>query len=155
LAIAASLFMLVMYPRQAATNGRANRASEDISNEATQADAELLDAFRSLMAERQLYRDPDLTLTRLGRRLGVPARRVSETVNRQLGMNVSQFINAHRIERAAELLIGSDRPVAEIMAESGFRTKSNFNREFRRVTGMTPAEFRRTSGKAVPRAPSG
>jgi AraC-like DNA-binding protein len=152
LAIAASLLMLVLYPRQAATTGRAHRASEGISDEVTQADVELLDAFRSLMAEHQLYRDPDLTLTRLGRRLSVPARRISEGVNRQFGMNVSQFINAHRIERAAELLADSDRPVAEIMAESGFRTKSNFNREFRRVTGMTPVEFRRTPDVTVPHA---
>jgi AraC-like DNA-binding protein len=38
--------------------------------------------------------------------------------------------------------------VTVIMLESGFGTKSNFNREFLRVTGMTSSAYRRAAGKA-------
>ena len=46
---------------------------------------------------------------------------------------------------------GSARPAAawrvarawtDAMLASGFNTKSNFNREFRRVTGRTPSDWR-------------
>ncbi|MEW6633873.1 MAG: helix-turn-helix domain-containing protein [Pseudomonadota bacterium] len=36
-------------------------------------------------------------------------------------------------------------PVTAAMFESGFQTKSNFNREFRRVTSLSPASWREQS----------
>ena len=36
-------------------------------------------------------------------------------------------------------------PVTSVMFESGFQIKSNFNREFLRVTGMSPSEYRRAN----------
>ncbi|MFC0220395.1 helix-turn-helix domain-containing protein [Pseudochelatococcus lubricantis] len=96
-----------------------------------------------LMAERKLYRDPDLTLDRLSRRLGIPARQVSGAINRKLGQNVSQAVNEWRIREAMDLLAQTDRPVTAIMFECGFQTKSNFNREFLRIAGTTPSALRR------------
>ncbi|MGI6247626.1 MAG: hypothetical protein ACOYJQ_17955 [Pseudochelatococcus sp.] len=58
-----------------------------------------------LMAERKLYRDRDLTLDRLSRRLGIPARQVSGAINRKLGRNVSQAINEWRVRETMELLV--------------------------------------------------
>ncbi|MNN74956.1 HTH-type transcriptional activator RhaR [compost metagenome] len=75
--------------------------------------------------------------------MGIPARKVSQAINQQAGMNVSQYVNQLRIQQAARWLSSSDRPVTEIMLEAGFSTKSNFNREFLRVQGMSPSEWRR------------
>ena len=46
-----------------------------------------------------------------------------------------------RIERACERLLAGES-VAIAMDSSGFSTRSNFNREFRRVTGRSPSEWR-------------
>lgn len=105
-------------------------------------DVALLAQLDALMATQQSYRDPDLTIARLARRLGVPARRVSQAVNRTLALNVSQFINNHRVAEAQRLLRDTEQPVTEIMLAAGFQTKSNFNREFRRVTGASPSAWR-------------
>lgn len=40
------------------------------------------------------------------------------------------------------LLNETDLSITAAMMESGFQTKSNFNREFLRVAGMTPREYR-------------
>jgi hypothetical protein len=72
----------------------------------------------------------------------IPGRKISQAVNRVQQRNVSQMINSYRIADAQRLLRDSELPVTEIMAESGFRTKSNFNREFLRTTGMNPLEYR-------------
>ena len=108
----------------------------------TDEDARLVAALEALLAAQSLYRDPALTLARLARRLGVPARRVSQAVNRARGLNVSQFINNYRVAEAQRLLRETGQPVTEIMLEAGFQTKSNFNREFRRVTGESPSGWR-------------
>lgn len=92
--------------------------------------------------ESQLYLNPDLTLALLARKTGIPARQLSGSVNAVSKRNVSQWINGFRIERAKELLVNTTLPVTEIMLESGFTTKSNFNREFQRIVGVSPTTFR-------------
>lgn len=106
------------------------------------ADREVAASIESLMRTRQLYRDANLTLDRLARRAGIPARQISSAINRTTGKNVSQYVNEFRIAEACQLLQSSDKPVTAVMFEAGFQTKSNFNREFRRVTGMSPVEWR-------------
>ena len=95
------------------------------------------------LRQDHLYLEPELNLARLARKVGLPARKVSQAVNQQMGMNVSQYVNQLRIQQAALWLSSSDRPVTEIMLEAGFSTKSNFNREFLRVNGVSPSEWRK------------
>ncbi|WEX91346.1 AraC family transcriptional regulator [Sinorhizobium garamanticum] len=105
-------------------------------------DREVLDRIDHLLAEQRLSRDENLTLSRLARRAGVPARQISGAVNRLARKNVSQYINDFRIAEACRLLRETDLSVTAAMLESGFQTKSNFNREFRRVTSLSPASWR-------------
>jgi AraC-like DNA-binding protein len=96
-----------------------------------------------LMSERRLYADTGLNLARIARRMGLPARSVSQAVNRVHGISVSHYVNNHRIADACRLLSETDLPVTRIVFDAGFMTKSNFNREFLRVTGMSPSDWRR------------
>jgi AraC-like DNA-binding protein len=105
-------------------------------------DAQTLGAVQALMKDRHAYRDVDLNLDRLARKLAIPARQISAAINRATGKNVSQYVNEHRIAEACLLLAETEKPVTEIMFDVGFQTKSNFNREFRRVTDTTPLEWR-------------
>ena len=106
-----------------------------------EADRALVARARALLQAQKLAADPDLTLARLARRLGVPAKALSAAVNRTEDHNVSQFVNAVRIESACAAL-KAGAPVTQAMFDAGFRTKSNFNREFRRLTGLSPTEWR-------------
>ncbi|MBY5986892.1 helix-turn-helix domain-containing protein [Roseovarius atlanticus] len=109
-------------------------------------DDHVLAEVHRILRERHLYRDPDLTLERLARRVGIPGRRISQAVNRRMGRNVSQEINEWRIREAQALLEQTDRAVTAIMFDCGFQTKSNFNNTFRRVAGMSPSDWRRRAG---------
>ena len=106
-------------------------------------DKAVAQALDALMAERQLYKDVDLNLGRLARRLNLPARRVSSAVNRIHGMSVSHYVNKYRIEEACRLLASTDTSIIQVMMEAGFLSKSNFNREFLRLTGVSPIAWRR------------
>lgn len=100
---------------------------------------------------QELYRNENLSLARLARKVGLPARDLSIAINRAAGVNVSQFVNNRRVAEACRLLDETDRSVTTILFEVGFTTKSNFNREFRRVTGSSPRQWRaRRTGKAQP-----
>ena len=88
--------------------------------------------------------------------MGVPAKALSAAVNRVRGENISRVVNRWRIAHAAGML-QDGASVTEAMLGSGFNTKSNFNREFLRVTGESPSEWRRRmsllpSGEKVARS---
>ena len=144
----ASVLQLFLLGLAAAFAGAGRPAEEDrasapsgprIDSEEDEAVVARVDA---LIRAQELFRDADLNLNRLARRAGLPARRISAAINRVHGKNVSQYINGYRIAEACRLLEAGDRQVTQIMFEAGFQTKSNFNREFRRVTGMSPLEWR-------------
>ncbi len=102
-----------------------------------------------LMQDRKLYRDANLNLSRLARRSGIPVRQISAAINRVMARNVSQYVNEQRIAEACRLLSATDRPVTEIMFAVGFQTKSNFNREFRRITGVAPIVWRERNARGA------
>jgi AraC-like DNA-binding protein len=57
-------------------------------------------------------------------------------------MNVSQWINKRRIDEVAAMLRDTEKSVSEIYKLCGFRSRSNFDREFQRIHGCTPGTFR-------------
>lgn len=160
LTVASVLWLAVAgYAATVADNARpdneANTTAEDLSSSSSPLpappnigdDAAIASRVDVLMLEQHLYRDPDLTLERLARRAGIPGRQISGALNRIHGRNISQLVNEYRVSDAKQRLVTTRDPVTAIMLESGFGTKSNFNREFLRVTGMTPSGYRRTGGE--------
>lgn len=109
---------------------------------ATDDEHQLAKTLDDFIRTHALYTDPSMTLQRLSRRMGIPLRRLSETINRVHGRNFSQVMNEYRIEEAKRLLSQTDARITDIMLESGFQTKSNFNREFLRLTGISPSVWR-------------
>ena len=97
-----------------------------------------------LMKETRLYTDPDLTLVRIARKVGLPARDISSAINRHNSMNVSQYVNRLRLDEACQRLATTDESITNIHLDSGFQTKSNFNREFKRQFGCSPSQWRAT-----------
>lgn len=122
------------------------RPNPDNPPSATTEHSALLEQLAELLIGQKLYADTELNLQRLARKAGVPARQVSRAVNSQTGLNVSQWVNEARVRAACELLKQTDATVLEIMQQVGFATKSNFNREFRRIAGMSPSAWRKQSG---------
>ena len=103
-------------------------------------DPQIWERVQTYMADHTPYLDPDLTLSRLSRKMGVSAKALSSTINLATGGNVSRFINEARIKSARKAMLNGES-VTNAMLLSGFNTKSNFNREFLRVVGMSPSTW--------------
>ena len=61
----------------------------------------------------------------------------------EIGIPLFEYINQARIKKACSLLKNTKRPVTEIAFEVGYNNITFFNRYFKRITGMTPREYRR------------
>ncbi|RUW63429.1 AraC family transcriptional regulator [Mesorhizobium sp. M7A.F.Ca.US.008.03.1.1] len=152
----ANLFILVIVGAAAAAASQsrvplnAAEPAEASSPPDASQDADTIRRVDEMMQDRKLYRDANLNLNRLARRAGTPARQISAAINRATARNVSQYVNGYRITEACRLLTETDQSVTEIMLAVGFQTKSNFNREFRRLTDMTPVAWRDRNAPGMP-----
>lgn len=111
--------------------------------------AELGERWRATIVARQWWRDPELTLASLARRLGTNTSTLSRALNDGLGVNFNEAINRLRIDAVIAAMQGdTDTPVLDLALAEGFNSKASFNRAFKTCTGQTPTEYRRRLAQA-------
>ena len=79
----------------------------------------------------------------LAARAGLSVHHFGRAFRTSTGVTPRAFIEQRRIERARTLIDGTDRPLADIAAVTGFASQSHLTTAFRRATGFTPAAYRR------------
>ncbi len=97
------------------------------------------------MEIKKPYLDPDLTLPKLAENLNVPSHHLSQVINEMHGSNFFDFINQFRVEEVKRKIqdpVFKNYSLLGIALESGFNSKSAFNRVFKNLTGTTPSKFR-------------
>ena len=122
----------------------------------------LLAKLQALMQEERLYRQSEINLDTLSARLNASKHHVSQVINTHLGANFFEYINHLRIQEAIHLLEQTNRQqmhIIEVAYAVGFNNKVSFNQSFRKTTGMTPSEYRKShhrsdSGQHIPSAVS-
>jgi AraC family transcriptional regulator len=85
-----------------------------------------------------------LTLEELAVRADVHPAHFSRVFREKFGCSVGEYVRRLRVEFASRQLLSTDIPLAEIAAAAGFSDQSHFNRTFKSIFGVTPAEYRKT-----------
>lgn len=107
---------------------------------------EYMNKLLRLMEAEKPHLNPNLTIAVLARKTGLPYYQLSMIINNQLNKNFFDFVNQYRIEEARRLLSEPSKitgTILQIAYDTGFNSKSSFNKAFKKYTGMTPTEFRR------------
>ena len=97
------------------------------------------------MESNEPYLDFELTLQKLALQINMPEKQLSLLINQKIGKHFFDFINEYRIEHAKRLL--KDEPqltVLEILYQVGFSSKSSFYTAFKKETGLTPLDYRKS-----------
>ena len=100
------------------------------------------------MEKEKPYLEPQLMLDELADMLKVKPKLLSQVINENLGQNFFDFINRYRIEEAKRLLhypANKKTTVLEVLYQVGFNSKSSFNTLFKKYTGVTPSEFKKSN----------
>jgi AraC-like DNA-binding protein len=107
--------------------------------------ATLLSAIDTAMSTRRLYADPELTLRQLALAVNATQHQVSEALNRYGGESFHDLLNRYRVDDVKNQLLASSSErftIEGIGTSAGFKSRSALYAAFRRLEGMTPAEFR-------------
>lgn len=107
---------------------------------------EKIAAIEGGIHEAKLYLESQINLERFAEHIGVKARDVSMILNSHYNSNFFEFINGFRVLEAKRLLLLPEcqgDTILDIIYKSGFNSQSAFHRFFKRITGMTPSEYRK------------
>ena len=127
-------------------------------NEAVEYLLRLTDAFSQLMegndgcsqnqaierAERYIdnHLEEDLGLQVLADIAGFNASYFSRIFKQKNNCNISDYVTRERMNCARRLLVETDEKIYQIAEKTGYQTVSSFNRVFKKVEGISPAEYR-------------
>lgn len=98
------------------------------------------------LEENQLFLNPELTIDDLAKLLNLNSKKTSRVINESFGHNFFDLINSYRIEYAKNVIKenkDSGQTILEVLYNSGFNSKSSFNTQFKKKTGLTPSEFKK------------
>ena len=91
--------------------------------------------------------NPDLTIDFVADKMAMSKVKLYNKTKELAGMAPGEFMQSVKLDYAANLLKTTRLTIQEILYSSGFNNKSYFYREFKKIFGMTPKEFRaRNSG---------
>jgi AraC-like DNA-binding protein len=102
----------------------------------------------NLMETEKCFLNPDLELPSLAAKLNLTPHELSYLLNKGMGSNFFEFVNQYRVEEAKKLLLSAEHKHLNILGiayEAGFNSKTTFNATFKKVTGVTPSNFKKNS----------
>lgn len=104
----------------------------------------LWEQLQLLMLEKKPFLDSDLKLADLAEMMGLSANYLSQVINRGGEQKFFDYINAHRVQEAVELL--KQKPnvsLLHIALDAGFISQQAFSSRFKKVMALTPSQYRK------------
>ena len=97
----------------------------------------------SLLQELQMNPAQKISLPELARKSCLSTSRLSHLFKEQVGDTILNTLYKYRLERALQLLVSTQRQIAEIASDVGFDCAIHFTRKFRDTFGETPSLYRK------------
>jgi AraC-like DNA-binding protein len=104
---------------------------------------EICDRITKYLQESQAYKNSDFTLATLAHKTGIQHNNISTAINTYLKKNFFELVNTMRIQEVKCLLenLDANRSIDSIYTECGFRSRSSFFATFKKIEGVTPAQW--------------
>lgn len=115
------------------------------------------ESYRRLIATLEKngkYLDPDLTVKELAESMGITSAQLSMVISSQSDHNFYSLVNTFRVEEAKALLASKEyvnRNILDVAYASGFNSKSVFNSYFKKISGITPLQYKKAHSAAIGR----
>ncbi len=104
-----------------------------------------LKSLEEYMRLEKPFLDPDLSIVNISEKLNIPKHYLTEIINRMMDKNFYTYINEFRVDEVKQKIADEsyrEHSIIRIAYDSGFNSKSVFNRIFKQITSLTPTEYR-------------
>jgi AraC-like DNA-binding protein len=103
----------------------------------------VLSQMKSLIEEKKIFIDEELTVNSLAQELGIEPYQLSQIINENFNKNFNYYINEYRIEEAKRMLHADmKRTITSVAYAVGFNSTTVFYEWFNRIAGVSPKKFR-------------
>jgi AraC-like DNA-binding protein len=96
---------------------------------------------------QQRFQDDALKVGDIAKALHTTADKVARKLKEETGLTTEQYILQYRLERAAELLLHTDKTISEIYRDIGLKDSAHFSRVFKDKYKLPPLAFRKNGQK--------
>jgi len=103
-----------------------------------------------VMEKENAFLDEDLTLNKLAQQVEITDKKLSLLLNQHMNTTFYDFINSYRVASVKEKMASKDFENLTLLGmayESGFKSKTSFNRIFKKETGLSPSEYKKSLKK--------
>jgi AraC-like DNA-binding protein len=111
----------------------------------------LFERILQIVSER--YQEP-LRIPDIAQELGVSRAHVMRQFRKVAGITLLEYVTQRRVSCAQRLMITTDEKILDIALESGFGSLGQFYACFKRITGQSPARYRRALRRREDRLPA-
>ncbi len=87
------------------------------------------------------------TIEELARKFAMNTTTLKTVFKDVYGTSLAAHIKEHRMEKAAELLAGTELPISEIALQVGYESQSKFGAAFKEHFAISPLEYRNSHGR--------
>ena len=84
-----------------------------------------------------------ITLEEISERLNMTPEYIGTLFHKEIGVTFSTYMKNYRINKAKELLCGSNYKLYEIAEKVGYNDPKYFSKVFREITGELPTDYRK------------
>lgn len=108
---------------------------------------QVADQLLEYMASKKPYLREELSLSELATLSGLSTHQLSQLINQTLNSSFYKFVNGYRINEVTRKLKDpafDHYSILGIAFDSGFNSKSTFNKIFKEETGLTPSQYKRS-----------
>ncbi|AFL80454.1 DNA-binding domain-containing protein, AraC-type [Aequorivita sublithincola DSM 14238] len=125
-----------------------NRSHEQLYSVVEDSKNENISKIEEIVINKQRYLDSNFSSETLAEELQLSTSHLSRIFNNEMNVSFTDYINTLRVEEAKKYLRTpefSGYTLVAIGLEAGFNSKTTFNTTFKKITGQTPSQFKKSS----------
>jgi AraC-like DNA-binding protein len=108
--------------------------------------SEYLELLEKYMLSQKPFLNADLSIHELADQLGISKHYLTQVLNEKSGKNFYEYINCYRVEEVKNLMTNplfSNFNLPALGLQAGFKSKTAFNINFKKSTGLPPSEWKK------------